>query len=533
MLPTTQVSDSITSLNGGEARRGTFSLRHIRDFPFDQYVQQLEAYQEQWRWFTGEALAVKGENDATKKYPAKINPIPNTVLKHAWAVFGQFSDKPGPLVRPRFFTDNETEQEQAKIAEKTLLQVWYENNGRTLQYENGILSQIYGGAFFKLRWDPEKVFYRKFGVWMDRVLPHEMVPIFDISNPWSLEGCWFVRRISAETAKKYIDIEPFQPKNPASEFYWIEYWDKKMYRIMVNGKLISFKNKEGEQVLAEHDHPFELTPIVYYPHIRAGNFFGINTFDHVKALVQEFNLLVGHVGDAIAQETHQVLWMKNVQGTPQWVNVGNGIKILKLDKGNNFAPGAGNEAAIDGVTRPTASSSMIDQLKFLLAQYRRDSAHPAVVDGEDEGSQRSSLTLLVRLLALTSHVDTERVFMTEGYNQVNRIALRMLEINDSANSLITPDHHLLQMWQKYPASIPTDRKQFIDEIAIRMAHKLGSHQHILSMFDDIENAEEMIAQIEAEILRKAELIRSQEEEEEEEEETPSPQPDNDNRDEEE
>jgi len=68
---------------------------------------------------------------------------------------------------------------------------------------------------------------------------------------------------------------------------------------------------------------------------------------------------------------------------------------------------------------------MIDNVHELLAHFRREVSVPAVAYGEDEGSQRSSLTLVTRMWPLVSHVKMERSFWTTGLHVLNNMILKM------------------------------------------------------------------------------------------------------------
>jgi hypothetical protein len=66
---------------------------------------------------------------------------------------------------------------------------------------------------------------------------------------------------------------------------------------------------------------------------------------------------------------------------------------------------------------------MIKFNQMLEGQYRKETKHPAVADGEDEGSQRSAATLTVRMWPLISHVELERINWTTGLTKLAFIIL--------------------------------------------------------------------------------------------------------------
>ena len=135
----------------------TFSLSDLKDFPYNEWQEKVAEYEEQEKWYNGEALETQLPDDGTKSnlYPVRINPIRGAALKHGTVLFGEFpEDATGPLVRFRILPNKDDQKESAKKAEEVLNDIWWDSFGVSKMLENGILSQIHGGFIFKVSWQP-------------------------------------------------------------------------------------------------------------------------------------------------------------------------------------------------------------------------------------------------------------------------------------------------------------------------------------------------------------------------------------------
>lgn len=491
VIPPIDTRDAISS-----ATEDGYWLMRIDGFPFQEYMSGVKKAAEQAQWYTGEALDAKDKR-GNPLYPARINPLPATVEVHTWTLFGQVADSSPALVVPKFAkpkSDDESTDDLAQQAEELLLKFWEENAGRAYQYENGLLSQIFGGSYIKLRYAPSdyKKELREIPVALDRVMPFEVVAKLDPSNPWRCREAWVVRKLTIDEAETYLGEEAAKAIKDKYTNFYVEHWTEETFTIWVNNEPIKYK---GEMLL-QKPNPFGIVPIFYAPHIRAGELLGRNAFDHLINLIKEINLIHGHVGDAIAVQAHDLVVAINADN-PEFKKIRAGLEILMLDNQRKFDTTRG-DADMKSISRQLVTSTMLEQVKELYKQYRRDARHPAVLDGEDEGSQRSAATLIVRMLSLVSHSDMERVFFAEALNQANKAVLRLCANLEAPlrNYAVTKEHLKLRMFQRFGAAIPKDRLQFIQELQIRRQENLGTLEHLLSLLDDVEDPEGMAKEIE-------------------------------------
>lgn len=213
-----------------------FTLSDIPGFPQEIYDKQYSVYTESERWFKGDALDDQAvtAGKAADLYPLKINPLIGTVLKHAYVLFGEVTNDGRPLVIPKMVPpkDNEISRKRVDEAEEALNHLWWENNGRALMFENGILSQIYGGCIFKATYVPwegiENGGWRRIPIRIERVHPKSFVGRPNSGDMYRLREAWIVSNMPLEEAKNwgYTGFD----QNPT----FVEYWGLKEHKAWVN-----------------------------------------------------------------------------------------------------------------------------------------------------------------------------------------------------------------------------------------------------------------------------------------------------------
>lgn len=464
----------------------TFSLQDVEGFPFAVYEEQLTRYEEAERWFKGLALNDQPESpgDQVDIYPLRINPIISTVLKHAYILFGEVQDDGRPLVVPKMVPVTDAEKELAQKAEETLNLLWWENNSRSLMMENAIMSQIYGGSVLKATYVPWESFeyggWRSIPIRIERVNPKNFIGIPDASDLYRLSEAWIVKKIYKNEAKTW-------GYSGNDDIVWrVEHWTQETYKILIDGK-VAVRKVRGEPIPLGGINPFGFIPIVYIPHIRTGDFLGINAFDHLKGMVRELNLRYGDFGDAVNDDAHSYVAYRNVQGTPQVKTLAEGFPAIDLGSSSNIS---GNEPEPDmfEIRKQRASTAMEDLVADIFKQYRRDAFIPAVADGEDEGSQRSGLTLAIRFWPLTSHVGQERIFWGDGLDVFQAFLLKMMAKKKLAD--ISEAHTKLRIKEKWAPMLPRDREVEVQEWVQRASANIGSIETLLEQTGDVEDIEE-------------------------------------------
>ena len=464
----------------------TFSLQDLEGFPYNDYVELQELYGVLQNWYDGVPLAAVTTDQKTgkviEKYPIKINPIKGTCHKHAATVVGQNVDsiRFGGLPFQIIPDVEKDEQTKADTIKKALMKVFIENQLGASFLSNSIISQYLGGSIVSAKWLPGEN-----RIEISTPNPKEFYGIPDGTNYWRLREAWIIKEITTSDAIAY----GYKPKQGEDKFYYTEHWTKKEYEIMVNGITVKFPDSDLPQ---KGINPFGVVPIVYIPHIRVSGFIGDSIItDTVKGVIKELNLRMADIGDAVSDDAHGYVAVRHIRGSIQTVNVGDGRPVLNLGGGT----GIGNEASPDmfSINTKSASEPMTKFASDLYQIYRREVNHPAVADGEDEGSQRSSLTLSVRMAPLVSEADMERTFFSVGMSEFARILLIMMA--DKGLESITKEMIDTPFIVQWLSMLPRDREALTNEAAVRSKNKLGSQEHLMGLFGDIQNVEEEMEKI--------------------------------------
>lgn len=494
-----------------------FNLLEIEDFPYDDYEEQWSEYTEAERWFTGAAL----EDSATIKtsdadlYPMRINPIVSIVLKHAYMLFGEVEDFSRPLVIPKLiYNPKKEEQKQLAIeGEEALNTLWWENRGRAILIENAFSSQIYGGCVFKATYVPWE--WDKYGgersipIRIEKINPKNFVGVPDASDAYKLIEAWIVREIDAEDAKLwgYVGDE--------DSVWYVEHWLTNTIEVTINGKPAT--RLVGTEVIElSGENPFGFIPIVYIPHLRISGLRGFNAYSHLVGMVKELNARWGDLGDSVNDDSHPLIAGRNVPGAVQMKRVTDWLEYADLGSNSNIT-GDEPEPDMFQVNQQRSSPTMISMVDGIYRQLRRDSFVPAVADGEDEGSQRSGMTLAIRFWPLLSHAGTERYFWSPALDVFHRMLLRMMLVKGLGE--ITDAHCKLRIKEMWAPFLPRDREVDVNEWAIRATHDIASVEHLIELAGDVEDVTEerarilkWIADLEAARLKATQEFQMQQEE---------------------
>lgn len=474
-----------------------FSLQDIEGFPYDAYEKQRKAYELSESWYKGTALDNDPQQAQSGKkadlYPMRINPIRGTVQKHGYALFGEVENDGRPLVVTKLIppetgeeTDAEDWKRRIQHAENILSTLWWENTGRELMMRNALMSQIYGGCVFKATWVPwegiDQGGWRQIPIRLEAPNPKTFVGVPDGTDFFRLAEAWVVRQIDEAEAKRL----GYVPKE-GEELWYNERWTKEVYACRVNNQLI-VKVHRGVDVPLGGANPWGGIPIVYIPHIRDIDFLGSNAFDHVTHYVKELNLRYGDFGDATNDDAHPIIAMRDVSGSAQMRRVTDWLEVVDLGQTTGITGHEKPPDMFDVQRQKSASAAMRELIEAIWTQYCRDVNVPAVALGEDEGSQRSGVTLAMRFWPLGSHVSTERYFWTAGLDVFQPILLRMMQVKNVAK--ITKEHLLLRMKQIWAPLLPRDREADVDEWATRSQNDIGSPEHLLQLAGDVEDVPE-------------------------------------------
>lgn len=478
----------------GTATPSKFSLSEIHNFPESLWHSKNTEYSELESFFNGDFLdemQTQGGKEV-EKYPIKLNPIRGAVYKHAYALFGETEEDSRPLAPVIFHSDKKDQKELAQKGQNFINRIWYNNHGRSLMLRNGILSQVYGGSILKASYVPELI-GRKPPIRIESVHPANFVGVPMAGDEYRLEEAWIIRAISPGEANRLYNM---QFPEDDELVYYVEYWNPEYYEITINGIIIPSKKRDnnGNPILYYGTNRFGAVPIVYTPHIRTTDFYGDSLISkNVQGIVKEMNTRVADYGDAVTADSHKWYTVSNVSGRPDVYELAPGMRVIQLPS-NPSITGKEGDPRMEEIGNTRASTAMQGLTTELYDHFRREAFIPAVADGEDEGSQRSSLTLALRMWPLFSHTSMERVYWGDALSLLDSMVLDICkQLDDDSLVDITRDElealSDMRIERRWAPVLPKDREVFINELVQRASAKLGTIPHLLSLLDDIEDPE--------------------------------------------
>ena len=490
----------------GEIKLGTFNLNQIHDFPESEWHSRRMIYNELEAWFSGVKLEEKQVQGGrtVEKYPIKINPIKGAVYKHAYALFGESENDSKPVALPILHPDDRKLKNQAKIGQNFLNRLWYDNNGRSLMLSNGITSQILGGAVFKASYVPEHT-WRKIPIRIESIHPANFVGIPMAGDQFRLEQAWIVKSISPKEAHRVYGME-FPPDELV---YYVEYWEPDYYEVTINGVIVPSGKSDpvtGQSLYYQGRHEFGGVPIVYIPHVRTTGYYGESLITtNVQGIVEEMNKRVADYGDAVSDDSHRYYVISNTSGRPDVYELASGLRVVQLPP-NPSITGKEGSPAMEELGAAQASTAMKELNEQLYNQFRREAFIPAVADGEDEGSQRSALTLAMRMWPLLSHTSMERIYWADALALLDSMLLKVaMSVPNMPN--LPKEVTDMRIERRWAPMLPRDREVFINELVNRASAHLGSLEHLLSLLDDIEDPEGEYDAIKVQLKEMAEITK--------------------------
>jgi len=462
----------------GTIAAGPYSLQLERGFPYVSWYSQKTYYEDLRRWYRGDPLneEIKQGAQTAEKYPIKINPLKQTCRKHTAVLFGLNVDSMKMKNLPVSFIpsgEKEKKKRGKEVIEK-VMKVMSRSNLTSTFISNGIISQYLGGSVLAAKWRPD--LGEDGEIEITAPDPDEFVGVPDGANYFRLREGWIVREIDYLEARSYF---PDLVSEDSTIYYYTEWWTPTKYRIAINGRVIE---KNGEKL--EGKNPFGVVPMVYIPHIREGRFIGESLItEFVKGVIKEMNLRDTDIGDAVSEDSHTITAGRNMTSTPKYVALADGKRILDL--GSSTGLSEADKPDLWAVSVKSASEPMLKFADRLETMYRREVDHPAVADGEDQGSQRSSLTLNTRMWPLVSHVEMERANWSAGLSVFIEILIKMMA--EKKLDGITKEDAQLSFITKWAPMLPRDRETLINEISLRASSEIGSKRHLMSLTDDIDD----------------------------------------------
>jgi hypothetical protein len=454
-------------------------------YPVTDWSQQRIKYWRYWRHFDGSWLDdTASATDSALKYPLKLNVFNMPCVLHAGFLFGEVKDSSDPLVtavvEPWGRDSTRETRDQAARLTDFINRVWTENDGRALQQEGGLVSQVLGGCVYGVSFDPSLKKRNNLPIRIDHVAPEFFYPVWSPTRYWELLEAIICFEVSQLQAKLMYEAEADGP-----QALYQEHWKRDNYEITVDGKEIKWGG------LTMKGKPLIGVPYTYIPHIRASEFYGISLLHQREELAAEINERFADSGDLISENARQLPAVKNAQKMSVR-RLSHGVTLLDLGIGT---PGMGEP----DITYPNGIQVNDPTIRWaleLMNLARTEAYTPPVCYGLDEGSQRSSLTLVMRMLPLAVHIRQERTLWTQGLNHLSRNILDIAAKKGIGG--ITPEMvRDVRIWQEWAPVLPRDHEQLVNELILRLNAGLVSPETALDRIGDIRDTQTELKLIKA------------------------------------
>lgn len=415
-------------------------------------------------------LADPDDPESPLRYPLKINvaeDVADIETSYFWGEHGdddlvQFNI---PALKHGREQPSELAQQTAGKIEERLTQIWHRNK------INSMMDQAYfdcftdGGIYFRQRYDP--VFQTV------QIQPLLAQYVFPRWHPLDLNKLLEVV-ISFEMWKSDArDIFGTEGDGPGRTCLYWERWTP-----------FTFEQSIDNVVITDQINPYGFIPIVYIPRLRTGaDFYGRSGVDPLIGVQNQINERMADLGDGINYHSHPIRWVKNYMGNVDDLPLG---PDDVWDLGTSSTTMGEPEAGV--LTSPSDYAGSMRYIQTLV-ETAQDIAHvPPIARGRDEGSQRSGITLIVRMLPLVKLINRIRIWWRDGLSEISQQAL-VMDRQWNARVYAMDELYAHEIKPKFWPILPKDEQALIDQ---NIALVTADLKHPIDAMKDLgdTNAEE-------------------------------------------
>lgn len=490
-------------------------------FPFKDWSHQSQAYARAWDWYLGKPLQeAEGKTPGGQiiyKYPLQLNPLRTLARKHVGFLFGEIEDENQLVVEPRIvphavFAEEGFQERlrKGKTLSGVVQTVLSQSNANALFQEAGTIAQFLGGVVFQLAYTPLDQ-NMLIPLRIKSIIPDYFMPVW-ASDTYELLEAFVVYWLSSAVAERLFGESP----DYGDLNVYVEHWTPQEYSIYLNAKPLRQRIGGETFVYDRLPNPFGFVPFVYIPHLREGGFYGISHLPDVQMLVLEFNSRLGDLGDVLHQNANRLRYIRNVfandfSNASRQVELAPGVRAIDLGVEPPTAKHPPDVILEDAAAVPPALENLPERL---FNQLMYDGLLSPIAFGIDEGSQRSALTLALRMWPSTSHARAERIFWTAGLKQLShqillacqRLPLVRRRLQQIISLSYTEDE--LAEYQAQPQwrpILPRDHEVQVNEIILRVQAGILSPETAIRMLGDVDDVDEELRRITEWGKRQAEL----------------------------
>jgi len=464
----------------------------------NRLTNMQSVYSVLWSIFNGDYWRQVDSGTNQDRWKVKMNWAQAACFIHSALWAGELPSNAEPIMRCRVEpkpsatgTIYNKAKDAADHASRVVNDIWSENFGRSMMIDANTLAQALGGVVFVLRYEPERLWWQRHPVRIEMVRPEHFVAIPNATNYWDLLKVWIVRQISREQAELAYDYTPAPHQRNSETVELAEMWTKKEYQVTIGGKVASLNG-----VPMRGENPFDFIPVVYIPHIRAGQLIGTPLIAQVIGILEEINEASQTLGDFISNSVNELPWVRDITGKASVMNFA-GRQYLNL--------GVSHQYGTPEMNRLTTSEQVATvgpkYLDFLMASFKEIVQTPEVAWGVDPGSQRSGESRQLLFFPLEEHIKQERIFWGDGKSAADEMLLRMLK--QIGGYKLTNEHIGLTKYQTWHPLMPPDREKLVTEYQLRAQAGLVGQETALQGLGDVEDVEQEMQRIDEFMQKRA------------------------------
>lgn len=442
--------------------------------------------------FAGEQQRATGDGkEPPLKYPLGVNIAKWLCMATSRILMGMLDPTEDFTIDFKPAKDTDTARKQAERAGEAWEDIVEETPLLPHLLRGGPESGVDGGFYIQVKKVPllpPRLIYRS---------DSEVLPVWNPDNPDVFRECSLERVISGDDARDLAQRYGVLPSKwqligRGSELVtYVETWTETEQVILVDDQEIhrepnTLKGEDGRGII----------PFVYFPRDRSQHeFYGDALVPDVVGLLKELNIRLKDVGDAVEYNAHPIITVANATNVPKQVPPpGEIINLGRNTSVNN--PGANPEMVVldsQGVHESAFQFiSLIVRMLFFMASIT------SVDVGEDEGSQRSGMTLEVRKLPALQQAKRTQAHWTRSMQRLVRISLMVYKASArNGSDVVVP--RMRHIHPKWPELLPTDIKDIIHTIVQLLSpsdYPRISDKLIADLLPFVDNAEEFVADLE-------------------------------------
>jgi hypothetical protein len=421
--------------------------------------------------------------DSPLQYPLQINLCKEWADMLASYIFGQWDEHVVTHLVDRKEQESgkvaELEEQRCQSMEDVLRFQWEDTNADSLADMSATSMMVYGGFVVKTYWD-----FLGRRIVDDWISPDIFLPRWNPMNVNELLEVIVAYAVSRQDAVDIYQLSPYQAKSMPTEVLIWERWTKKTFDLFVEDLAIRENN----------GNPLGFIPHVYIPrqrcHAAHFGYYGASALENTMALQDEINERAADVGDGVAYSSHPIRVIVNYSGKEDLAIGPDAI----WDLGYGFGGREPKAFTLETTGNYTQAMEYIRQVELM----GRNVGHlPPIAFGEDEGSQRSGTTLLIRFLPLTQEVRRTRLYLQTGLHQRAKNVLRLAAAHPEVFPGIRfgmEDLEYRTIKVQLAPILPKDISDKVNEWAVRIPAGFGTPEQA---YQDLGHPEPMSAAEEA------------------------------------